>query len=294
MTPEPASEEVTVVPEAGEAVDVVDVVEERDADTTDDHLSDGDLEDLFGAAVVRGAADAFRGEDTAPDEQGLAMWEDDASEMYPEQRRCLHALLKNRYISAERHPEHWAVLMSNFPLIKSRLNDLFLELEVNRSYQVAFKRQASTDTGDSLPSLLRDLSHTKEETIVMMFLRRRFFTQQQEGEDYVFVDRVSMLEEVADMRPEQNTHRAMDRKRAEKAIDSLTAAGILLKTPDPDRFRISPIIEVLLPIERQRALWAWLMNQNATDGVPDDRNDDRDYALDELAIDDDPEEQVPA
>ena len=195
----------------------------------------------------------------------LAMFEGDTSALYPEQRRCLHALLKQRYLSADRHPEHWAVLLANHEVIKSRLNELFLELHVDRDHQVAFKRQASTETGDPLPSLLRDLSHTKEETIVMVSLRQRFFAQRQQGEDVVFVDRQTLLEEVADQRPEHATNRAIDQQRTLKAIDGLATAGVLLKTKDPDRFRISPIIEVLLPIEKLRSLWTWLMTQNGTD-----------------------------
>lgn len=222
-------------------------------------------DDQFNVDDLLGETSSSDGEDAQADLHSVAMFEGDTGQLYPEQRRCLHALLKYRYISAEQHPEHWAVLLNNHPLIKSRLNDMFLDLEINRGYRVAFKRQASTDTGERLPSLLRDLSHTKEETIVMMHLRRRFFTQQQEGEDYVFVDRIAMLEEVAEMRPENSTNRAMDRKRAEKAIESLTTAGVLIRTGDPDRFRISPIIDVLLPIERQRALWDWFRSQNNTE-----------------------------
>lgn len=98
----------------------------------------------------------------------------------------------------------------------------------------------------------------------MVFLRQRFFAMRQEGEDVVFVDRHSLLETVADQRPEHATHRAMDQKRVLKAIDGLVTAGVLLKTADPDRFRISPIIEVLLPIEKLRALWTWLITQDGT------------------------------
>lgn len=214
---------------------------------------------------------------------GLAMFEGDTSALYPEQRRCLHALLKLRYVSAERHPEHWVVLLADESLIRSRLNELFLELHVDRGYQVAFKRQASTESSDSLPSLLREVSHTKEETIVMVFLRQRFFAQRQEGEDVVFIDRQTLLDAIADQRPEHATHRAMDHKRALKAIDGLATAGVLLKTADPDRMRISPIIEVLLPIEKLRSLWAWLMTQNgAEDSVPADTSVTLDEELDLL------------
>lgn len=227
-----------------------------DADIT----AEGDLAgflDAFGdpAANVEDEAEV----------RSLAMFEGDIGTLYPEQRRCLHALLKHRYISADRHPEQWAVLLSDQDLIKSRLNDLYLELHVDREYQVAFKRQARTETGDRLPSLLSDISHQKEETIVMIYLRQKFFAQRQEGDDAVFVDRQSLIDEVAGQRPDHATNRSMDQKRADKAIDNLNTAGVLLKTGDPDRLRISPIIEVLMPIEKLRALLAWFMTQNGTD-----------------------------
>jgi hypothetical protein len=215
-------------------------------------------------------------EDDEADQTSLAMFEGDTGTLYPEQRRCLHALLKHRYIAADRHPEHWAVLIVNQDVIKSHLNNLFLELHVDRGFQVAYKRQVSAETGDPLPSLLRDISHTKEETIMMLFLRQRFSAQRQEGEDFVFVDRQTLLDDVAGMRPEHSTHRAMDQKRADKAIDALASAGVLLKTGDPARFRISPIIEVLLPVERANVLAAWLMTQNGTDAAVADHNDETD------------------
>jgi hypothetical protein len=50
-------------------------------------------------------------------------------------------------------------------------------------------------------------------------------------------------------------------------VDSLVKARVLLKTSDPDRFRISAVIEVLLPIERLGELWEWLKEQNAAAGA---------------------------
>ncbi|SNS54549.1 protein of unknown function [Micrococcales bacterium KH10] len=243
-----------------------------------DMAADGDL---------AGFLDAFNDpaakvEDEA-EVRSLAMFEGDTGTLYPEQRGCLHALLKHRYISADRHPEQWTVLLSHQELIKSRLNDLYLELHVDREYQVAFKRQARSETGDRLPSLLSDISHQKEETIVMIYLRQKFFAQRQEGDNAVFVDRQSLIDEVADQRPEHATNRSMDQKRADKAIDNLNTTGVLLKTGDPDRFRISPIIEVLMPIEKLRALLAWFMAQNGTDhNQPDDTSREADDDADQL------------
>lgn len=210
----------------------------------------------------------------------LALFEGDTSELYPEQRHCLHALLKHRYISAERHPDHWEVLLASSEVVKSRLNEIFLDLHIDRQHQVAFKRQARSEDDSPLPSLLRDASHTKEETIMLVHLRQRFFTQRQEGDEAVFIDRQSLIDEVADQRPEDATNRAMDFKRASKSVDTLATAGVLLRTADPDRFRISPIVEVLMPIERLRALWTWLLTNNGDDDAPDEPENEPELLLD--------------
>lgn len=209
----------------------------------------------------------------------LAMFEGDTSTLTPPQRLCLHALLKHRYISADRQPDHWAVLVAHEALITSRLHDLFLDLHIDRELRIAFKRAASSHDDDPLPSLLRNVSHNKEETIMMVSLRRRFFAQRQEGDDTVFVDRQSILDEVADLRPDAATNRAMDHKRASNSVDALLSSGVLLRTGDPDRFRISPIIEVLLPIEKLRALWTWLLTRNGPD---DDEDTDESGSADPM------------
>ena len=239
---------------------------------TEGTINSGELEGLHD--------DLFEPASNAEDETeqtSLAMFEGDTSTLFREQRHCLHALMKHRYISAQRHPDVWAVLMADEAVIKSRLNDLFLDLHVDRDHQIAFKCATASENGEALPSLLRNVSHTKEETIAMVFLRQRFFAQRQEGDDVVFVDRQTILDEVADQRPDQATNRAMDHKRTNNAVDALTTAGVLIKTGDPDRFQISPIIEVLLPIEKLRALWTWLMTRNGADD--DTRSSDEDAVV---------------
>lgn len=203
------------------------------------------------------------------------LFEGDSGTLYPEQRRCLHALLKHRYVSAERHPEQWETLLKDDEgIIKSRLNDLYLDLRIEWEQRIAFKRRAINETGDPLPSLLREASHTKEETIVMLSLRQRYFAQRQEGDEAVFVDREAMLEEISERWPENLTNRAAALKKAGRGIDGLIRAGVLLRTSNEDRFRISPIIEVLLPVEKLHELLAWLMSQNGAASPDQDEPDD--------------------
>jgi Domain of unknown function (DUF4194) len=207
------------------------------------------------------------------DATSLACFEGDTGRMDYQQRRALHALLKNRYISQERHPDQWATLLLHQDRIRSRLNDLFLDLYIDRVHQVAFKRQAVSETGAALPTLLHEVAHSKEETILLVSLRTRFFRQRRDGDSIVYVERSTLLEDVAEMRPEHATDRSSDQRKTDRAVEGLRKAGVLLKTPDPDRFRISPVIEVLMPMPKLHALLAWLREQNGTTARPDGTRD---------------------
>ena len=68
---------------------------------------------------------------------------------------------------------------------------------------------------------------------------------------------------------------------------------MLLKTGDADRFRISPIIEVLLPVETLQKLQRWLMAQNGTDALTPEARESA-YSTFEAELDLDPDEDTEA
>lgn len=205
---------------------------------------------------------------TAEDEaQSFSLFEGDEGGLTAAQRRTLVLLLKHRYISAALQPAEWRTLLASQSVLKSRLNDLFLDLHIDLNYEVAFKRQAQGEGGDRFPTLLHDVAYSREETILLVLLRQRFRSERANGHDLVIVDRDNLIDNVAHFRPESATDRFGDNKRAVAAVDSLVKARVLLKTSDPDRFRISAVIEVLLPIERLGELWEWLKEQNAAAGA---------------------------
>lgn len=209
--------------------------------------------------------ETFEGAETAEERDGapsLSLFEGDEGGLTVEQRRTLVLLLRHRYISAAMQPAEWRTLLASQSLLKSRLNDLFLDLHVDLHYEVAFKRQAVGEGGERFPTLLHDVAYTREETILLVLLRQRFRSERAGGVDIVIVDRDNLVENVAHFRPEHATDRFGDARRAAAAVDSLAKARVLLKTSDPDRFRISAVIEVLLPIERLGELWEWLVEQN--------------------------------
>ena len=179
----------------------------------------------------------------------VSLFEGDEGGLEHAERRALVALLKQRFISARTHPRDWQALTENERVVRSRLNDLFLELQVDRVREVAWKRQAVPETGARFPTLLYDAAWSREETVVLVHLRDRFRAAAAAGEDRAYVDREDVVEHVAGFRPPHATDVAGDEKRARSAVASVNRAGLLIGAPTDDRFEISEAIESLLPLE---------------------------------------------
>src|SRR5487761_501137 len=240
----------------------------------------------------RGATD---GETDEGAPSSLSLFEGDEGGLTLEQRKALVSLLKHRYISAARQPAEWRTLLESQLPLKSRLNDLFLDLHIDRAHQVAFKRQATPEGEGRFPTLLHDIAYTREETILLVFLRQRFRSERAYGVDEVFIDREELLAQVGHFRPAHATDQFGDTRKSENALDSLRRAGILFKTADEHRFQVSPVIEVLLPLPRLAELLDWLLGENenrsadaisesTVGGMPDDSVIDTDTDADSAAM----------
>jgi hypothetical protein len=201
-------------------------------------------------------------EDADVDGRSLSLFEGDEGTLTYEQRRTLVFLMKHRYISAEQHPTEWRTLMDAQVHLRSRLNDLLLDLHIDPYAQIAFKRQALPEGDGRFPTLLHDIAHTREETILLIFLRQRFRSERADGADAVLVDREELLDAVAHFRPPDANDRSGDARKVENAILSLQRSGILLKTADEQRLRVAPVIEVLLPLPRLQELLDALLTLN--------------------------------
>jgi len=208
----------------------------------------------------------------------LALFPDDSGGLSLPQRRAFVCLLKNRFVSAIGNPLEWRVIRENPEPFKSRLNDMFLDLHLDLQHEVAFKRQAASDGGGrEFPTLLHDTAYTREETILLAFLRMRFQSERSSGHEDVTVDRDELLTHVASFRPAHATNRSGDAAKTTNAVDNLIKAKVLRKTNDNDRLRVSPVIAVLLPLPRLHELFEWLMAQNGTTA---DESNEHDAELD--------------
>lgn len=199
----------------------------------------------------------------------VALFEGDEGGLELGQRRALVVLLKQRFISSETHPKEWKALIASPRPIRARLNDLFLDLELDRDREVAFKRQVAPEGGGRpFPTLLYDAPWGREETILLVHLRAKYRAEQAAGAERVFVDRPDMLEFIGQYRPGHATDVSGDAKKAARAVESIYKAGLLLGPSTGDRFQVSRAIEVLLPLEKLQDLLAWLREQNAEDSDP--------------------------
>lgn len=278
------------------------------SDTTSTHVDETDAPDdgtgldqtdrSEGAdPFVRDASGAL--DEAERDDSSFALFEGDEGRLDEPQRRAFVALLRHSYVSARTHADEWRAVLDAETQLRSRLNDLFLELHVDRDREVAWKRQARSESQRrGFPTLLRDVPYTREETIILVWLRTRLRADARPGPDQVVVDRSEILGHVAGFRPATATDRTRDEGRVAKAVERLVTARVLLKTSDPDRFRIASVVEVLLPLERLLELDTWLANATSGPVGPLDGAEpgllagDDPTADDDRTTDDDDEDQA--
>src|ERR1035438_10346585 len=126
--------------------------------TLDDSEGSKDLSDRAGEAPE------------GMDEQAFGDSVDDLEALPGSARRALAALLTNRFITRTGNRAAWEALLDHEPRIRSRLADLFLDLVVDRDYDVAFKRQG--DKEDVPVMLRRDRPLTREATLLLVHMRQ--------------------------------------------------------------------------------------------------------------------------
>jgi hypothetical protein len=197
-------------------------------------------------------------EDLAP----VSLWEGDEGGLEHAQRHALVTLLKQRFISARTHPRDWRVLVEHERVIRGRLNDLFLDLVVDRSREVAWKRQATSETGSRFPTLLHDAAWTREETLVLVHLRDRLRAGLAGGDSRVYVDRDDVVDYIESFRPAHATDEAGDEKRARNAVTNIVKSGLLIGAPGDEHYEISEAVEPLLPLELLQELLEALRRAN--------------------------------
>lgn len=234
-------------------------------DTLDDFEPDDldDLERRDDHAAEAEAEVADGDEESYLEDEGGNLWIGDRGNLDPKQRDTLVALLKKAFISSDDRTE-WATLTRDPRPIEVNLNNMYFTLAVDHRAEVAYVSPART-ADKPFRTLVRDAPNSREETLLLIYLRERFRGATAAGETHVFTDAVSMLDYVERFRPDSATDRVGDEKRVVRAIEGLVTAGLLVKTADEGRFRIHRAIEALLPLSRLNLLLeVFKASRNAT------------------------------
>ncbi|QHC55222.1 uncharacterized protein DUF4194 [Rathayibacter tanaceti] len=190
--------------------------------------------------------------------------EEDPDELFPgdrgvldtEVRRVLVHVLQRRFLLADRHREQWTVLLEHRQLIESRLNDLFVRLVVDHERGVAYKQQVRSDEVE-MPVLLRDLPYTRAETLVLVHLRTVHQRESASGEPSARVDVEEVEQTVLSYFADAERDTARRQRMVRKALERLGRDGIV-DEESAGRYRISPVVEIVLSAGKLRELSEWL------------------------------------
>ena len=194
----------------------------------------------------------------------------DRGVLEPAVRRVLVRLLQRRFLSAEKHPADWTVLLDNQQVIESRLHDLFVRLVVDADRGLAYKQQVRADETDEtavsdIPVLLRDEAYTRAETLVLVCLRSVWQRESTAGEPSARVDVEEVEQTVLTYFTESDGDIARRQKSVRRALEQLRHEGIVEEETE-GRYLISPLIEIVLSAQKLRELADWLSAQTAQSG----------------------------
>lgn len=196
------------------------------------------------ADVAKGFVDVavITGEPTLP-----GLWRGDAGGLKLDARRALVQLLKGPVLDGMRMPVIWKALLESEDLIRSRLNDLFLDLVIDREQLFAFTRQADTDPVKA-PILLKRKPLNYIETYLFLFLRLRLSSAEGRGERAV-IGLDEIREHLADIAGRNRDAVGFERHLA-GAVTKADHFGVLrrLKSGE-DAFEISPVLKMLMTAE---------------------------------------------
>jgi hypothetical protein len=201
------------------------------------------------AASGTGYTGAVSPRDTFVD--GAALFPGDTGVLPMKVRQALVKLLKGPYIDGGRDEKLWTVLLDNQVILRSRLSELFLALQLDHERKIAVLRPVDPDVigGSTRSSILRQQrALSRVETIVLLRLRLlldRHVTAQTDPT----ITREEISDLVAHYQPSGQQDALRDADVVTRAITKLLARQLLLPTGLDDVYTISNALPLALPFE---------------------------------------------
>lgn len=206
-----------------------------------------------GAGVASGAerpvAAALSPRDTFVD--GAALFPGDTGVLSMKVRQALVKLLKGPYVDGGRDEKLWTTLLDNQLILRSRLSEVFLTLQLDHERKIAVLRPVDPEAigGSTRSSILRQQrALSRVETIVLLRLRLlldRHVTAQTDPT----ITREEIADLVAHYQPAGQQDALRDSDVVTRAITKLLARQLLLTTGLEDVYTISNALPLALPFE---------------------------------------------
>lgn len=181
------------------------------------------------------------------------LWESDSGTLRAPSRRALVRLVQGPLLAADRHPILWGALLNDEDAIRSRLADLFLDLVIDTSAQVAFIRNVNDDALDA-PKVVRTQALTFIDTALLLHLRQLLL--QSDGAGRTIVGQDEAVDQLAVYRAHDNADPAGFTKRINASWTKFTNSGLLARTSTEGRFEVSPVLRLIFGPDQIAAVQA--------------------------------------
>jgi len=219
--------------------------------TEEEHVTLEEAEVPAGTAPPANHGDPFRvtPRDTFVD--GAALFPGDTGVLPMKVRHALVKLLKGPYVDGGRDEKLWTTLLDNQLILRSRLSELFLTLQLDHDRKIAVLRPVDPEIigASSRSSILRQQrALSRVETIVLLRLRLlldRHVTAQTDPT----ITREEISDLVANYTPAGQQDALRDSDVVTRTITKLLARQLLLPTPLDDTYTISNALPLALPFE---------------------------------------------
>lgn len=178
------------------------------------------------------------------------LWAGDSGELDERTRRALLRLIRGPYLAGAREGQIWSVLLSDERVIRSRLADLFLELVIDHDHEVAFVRNAPSE---SAPRAVRSESLTFLDTAMLLVLRQTLLSE--EGSGRVIVGQAEVFEQLAVFRTPDRDEKDFA-SRLNSSWHKMQNKLRVLHAVGEDRAEISPVLRLIVDADQVRAITA--------------------------------------
>jgi hypothetical protein len=182
---------------------------------------------------------------------GAALFPGDTGVLPMKVRQALVRLLKGPYIDGGRDEKLWTTLLDNQVILRSRLSELFLNMQLDHERKIAVLRPVDPEAigGSTRSSILRQQrALSRVETIVLLRLRLLLDRHVTAQTDPV-ITREEITELVAHYQPSGQQDALRDTDVVNRTVTKLLARQLLLATGLEDTFAISKALPLALPFE---------------------------------------------